>query len=62
MLCFHWWALEALVLMAGLLPNPHVAVAVVAICKGLRIVVLCVLEGLSGAVAIRVSNALGKLG
>lgn len=60
MICLDWWAFEGLTLLAGLLPNATVAVAVTGICFGFHVIVFFMVQGLSVAVAIRVSNELGK--
>eukprot|EP00877_Chromochloris_zofingiensis_P009804 jgi/Chrzof1/5077/Cz15g10270.t1 len=59
MICLDWWAFEGLTLLAGLLPNATVAVAVTGICFGFHVIVFFMVQGLSVAVAIRVSNELG---
>ena len=48
MLCMSWWALEAMVLMAGVLPRPSLNVAVMGICLNVSSAVFCISRGMSG--------------
>ncbi|GAQ78919.1 MATE efflux family protein [Klebsormidium nitens] len=58
-LCLEWWSFEILMLAAGLLPNPELAVSAMAVCFNISSVCFMVPVSLMNAVATRVSNELG---
>ncbi|KAG8386820.1 hypothetical protein BUALT_Bualt03G0188600 [Buddleja alternifolia] len=59
MLCLETWYFQVLVLIAGLLPNPEVALDSLAICGAILGWVFMVAVGFNAAVSVRVSNELG---
>ncbi|KAG2444219.1 hypothetical protein HYH02_009157 [Chlamydomonas schloesseri] len=59
MSCLEWWAYEALVIMAGWLPNAEVALGCLGICLTVGGWVYMVPQAISTAACTRVSNALG---
>eukprot|EP00198_Chlamydomonas_reinhardtii_P003992 XP_001693328.1 MATE efflux family protein [Chlamydomonas reinhardtii] len=59
MSCLEWWAYEALVIMAGWLPNAEVALGCLGICLTVSGWVYMVPQAISTAACTRVSNALG---
>ncbi|KAJ3677233.1 hypothetical protein LUZ60_002957 [Juncus effusus] len=59
MLCLETWYFQILVLIAGLLPNPEIALDSLAICMTVSGCVFMVSAGFNAAASIRVSNELG---
>ncbi|KAL9145320.1 hypothetical protein ABFS82_13G034100 [Erythranthe guttata] len=59
MLCLETWYFQILVLIAGLLPDPEVALDSLAICGTIVEWVFMISVGFNAAVSIRVSNELG---
>ncbi|XP_041994214.1 protein DETOXIFICATION 40-like isoform X1 [Salvia splendens] len=59
MLCLETWYFQVLVLVAGLLPDPEIALDSLAICGTLLGWVFMVSVGFNAAVSVRVSNELG---
>ncbi|KAL8031562.1 hypothetical protein ABFX02_13G034000 [Erythranthe guttata] len=59
MLCLETWYFQVLVLIAGLLPDPEVALDSLAICGTILGWVFMISVGFNAAVSIRVSNELG---
>ncbi|KAH6780652.1 MATE efflux family protein [Perilla frutescens var. hirtella] len=59
MLCLETWYFQVLVLIAGLLPDPEIALDSLAICGTLLGWVFMVSVGFNAAVSVRVSNELG---
>ncbi|KAL3522009.1 hypothetical protein ACH5RR_014843 [Cinchona calisaya] len=59
MLCLECWYLQILVLIAGLLPNPEVALDTLAICVTILGWVFMISAGFNAAASVRVSNELG---
>lgn len=59
MICVEWWCFEAIILLAGRLPQPEVAIDVVGICVNVATTTFMIPFGLSGAASVRVSNELG---
>lgn len=48
MICCEWWAFEVIVLFAGLLADPKVAVSVMGICMNINSAVYALARGTSG--------------
>lgn len=59
MVCLEYWALEVLVLIAGLLPNSTVSTSLIAMCCTTEVVAYMITYGFSAAVSTRVSNEIG---
>ncbi|CAK9187789.1 unnamed protein product [Ilex paraguariensis] len=59
MLCLEGWYYQILVLISGLLPNPEVALASLAICQTILGWVFMISTGFNAAASVRVSNELG---
>nr|XP_029122180.1 protein DETOXIFICATION 33-like isoform X1 [Elaeis guineensis] len=59
MLCLEYWTLMVLVLLAGLLPNPEIAVDAASICMNVEGWCFMIPLGFVTAVSVRVSNELG---
>ncbi|KAL7087030.1 hypothetical protein ACP275_13G040100 [Erythranthe tilingii] len=59
MLCLETWYFQILVLIAGLLPDPEIALDALAICMTILTWVFMVSVGFNAAVSVRVSNELG---
>ncbi|KAE8790884.1 Protein TRANSPARENT TESTA 12 [Hordeum vulgare] len=59
MLCLETWYFQILVLIAGLLPNPEVALDSLCVCMTLAGWVFMVSVGFNAAASVRVSNELG---
>ncbi|KAG2483530.1 hypothetical protein HYH03_017636 [Edaphochlamys debaryana] len=59
MSCLEWWAYEALVIMAGWLPNAEIALGCLGICLTVSGWVYMIPQAISTAACARVSNALG---
>ena len=59
MICFEFWAIQSLVLISGLLPNPKLETSTLAICIITLYLLYLIPNGISSAVSTRVSNALG---
>ncbi|KAL3813281.1 hypothetical protein ACJIZ3_014549 [Penstemon smallii] len=59
MVCLKWWALEVLVLLSGLLPNPKLETSVLSICLTISTLHFTVPYGFGAAASTRVSNELG---
>ncbi|XP_027062613.1 protein DETOXIFICATION 40-like [Coffea arabica] len=59
MLCLEAWYFQILVLLAGLLPNPKLALDSLSICTTISGWVLMVSVGFNAAASVRVSNELG---
>ncbi|KAJ0759242.1 putative multi antimicrobial extrusion protein [Helianthus annuus] len=59
MLCLEMWYYQVLVLIAGLLENPEVALDSLAICMTLLAWVIMISFGFQAAASVRVSNELG---
>ena len=48
MICVEWWCFEAIILLAGRLPQPEVAIDVVGICVNVATTTFMIPYGLSG--------------
>lgn len=48
MICVEWWCFEAIILLAGRLPQPEVAIDVVGICVNVATTTFMIPFGLSG--------------
>ncbi|DBA93746.1 hypothetical protein WJX82_004690 [Trebouxia sp. C0006] len=59
MICVEWWCFEAIILLAGRLPHPEVAIDTVGICVNIATTTFMFPFGLAGAASVRVSNELG---
>ncbi|KAJ3677232.1 hypothetical protein LUZ60_002956 [Juncus effusus] len=59
MLCLETWYYQVLVLIAGLLPNPEIALDSLAICMSINGWVFMISVGFNAAASVRVSNELG---
>ncbi|XP_071921458.1 protein DETOXIFICATION 40-like isoform X2 [Coffea arabica] len=59
MLCLECWYFQIMVLIAGLLPNPEVALDTVSICLTINGWVFMISSGFNAAASVRVSNELG---
>ncbi|KAK7324565.1 hypothetical protein VNO77_28231 [Canavalia gladiata] len=59
MVCLEYWAMEVLVFLAGLLPEPTITTSLIAICANTELIAYLVTYGLSAAASTRVSNELG---
>ncbi|XP_027086297.2 protein DETOXIFICATION 40-like [Coffea arabica] len=59
MLCLETWYFEILVLIAGLLPNPAIALDSLSICQTIQGWVFMVAVGFNAAASVRISNELG---
>ncbi|CAI9087202.1 OLC1v1021216C1 [Oldenlandia corymbosa var. corymbosa] len=59
MLCLETWYFQILVLVAGLLPNPTIALDSLAICQTILGWVFMVAVGFNAAASVRISNELG---
>ncbi|KAL2473394.1 MATE efflux family protein [Forsythia ovata] len=60
MLCLETWYFQILVLLAGNLPNPEIALDSLAICSTILSWVFMIAVGFNAAASIRVSNELGS--
>ncbi|KAJ4824870.1 Protein DETOXIFICATION 40 [Turnera subulata] len=59
MLCLETWYFQVLVLLAGLLPNPEIALDSLSICMTISGWVYMISVGFNAAASVRVSNELG---
>ncbi|XP_027064637.1 protein DETOXIFICATION 40-like isoform X2 [Coffea arabica] len=59
MLCLETWYFQVLVLLAGLLPNPELALDALSICTTISGWVFMISVGFNAAASVRVSNELG---
>lgn len=59
MLCLETWYFQILVLLAGLLPNPELALDALSICTTISGWVFMIAVGFNAAASVRVSNELG---
>ncbi|XP_027087698.1 protein DETOXIFICATION 40 [Coffea arabica] len=59
MLCLECWYFQIMVLIAGLLPNPEVALETVSICLTINGCMFMISSGFNAAASVRVSNELG---
>ncbi|OIT19651.1 PREDICTED: protein DETOXIFICATION 40-like [Nicotiana attenuata] len=59
MLCLETWYFQILILIAGLLPNPEVALDSLAVCTTILGWVFMISVGFNAAASVRVSNELG---
>ena len=59
MVCLEWCSYEALVLLAGLLPNPESNLAVMGVCFQVVVMAYMVPYGIAVASTTRISNHLG---
>ncbi|KAJ0843547.1 putative multi antimicrobial extrusion protein [Helianthus annuus] len=59
MLCLETWYLQILVLIAGLLENPELALDALSVCMGVNGLVFMVSAGFNAAASVRVGNELG---
>ncbi|PNY00652.1 protein TRANPARENT TESTA 12-like [Trifolium pratense] len=59
MLCLEAWYFQILVLLAGLLPNPEIALDSLSICTTISGWVFMISVGFNAAASVRVSNELG---
>lgn len=59
MLCLETWYFQILVLLAGLLPNPELALDALSICTTISGWVFMISVGFNAAASVRVSNELG---
>ncbi|KAK7401812.1 hypothetical protein VNO78_13598 [Psophocarpus tetragonolobus] len=60
MVCFEYWALEIMVFLAGLMPDPTTTTSLIAICTNTELIAYLITYGLSAAASTRVSNELGS--
>ncbi|KAL7606614.1 hypothetical protein Lser_V15G16669 [Lactuca serriola] len=59
MLCLETWYFQILILVAGLLPNPEIALDALAVCSTILGWVFMISVGFNAAASVRVSNELG---
>jgi MATE family multidrug resistance protein len=59
MMCLDWWIVEIATMVAGLLPNPELSLAVMGICVQITSLFFMIPLGICIALRIRVSNLLG---
>ncbi|KAM0862736.1 hypothetical protein ACQ4PT_045054 [Festuca glaucescens] len=59
MICLRFWALELLVLLSGILPDPKLETSAFSITRNTSSIVTMISVGLSTSASIRVSNELG---
>lgn len=59
MVCCEWWTFEALILMAGLLPDPATTVATMGIAVDTEGLQFMIISGVAMALSTRASNSLG---
>ncbi|XP_025012992.1 protein DETOXIFICATION 40 isoform X2 [Ricinus communis] len=59
MLCLETWYFQILVLIAGLLENPEIALDSLAVCMSIMALLFMVSVGFNAAASVRVSNELG---
>ncbi|CAI9086873.1 OLC1v1020795C1 [Oldenlandia corymbosa var. corymbosa] len=59
MICLELWHLQILILIAGLLPEPEVALDTLAICLTIIGLVFMISAGFNAAASVRISNELG---
>ncbi|KAG9159730.1 hypothetical protein Leryth_007754 [Lithospermum erythrorhizon] len=59
MLCLETWYFQIIVLLAGLLPNPELALDALSICFTINGWVFMISVGFNAAISVRVSNELG---
>jgi len=59
MLCLETWYFQVLVLIAGLLPNPELALDALSVCMTISGWVFMISVGFNAAASVRVSNELG---
>ncbi|KAE8802089.1 protein DETOXIFICATION 19-like [Hordeum vulgare] len=59
MVCLEYWAIELLVLIAGLLPGSTESTSLIAICASTQAISYMITYGFSAAVSTRVSNEIG---
>lgn len=59
MLCLESWYFQILILIAGLLPNPAIALDALAVCSTILGWVFMIAVGFNAAASVRVSNELG---
>ncbi|KAI3765211.1 hypothetical protein L2E82_15239 [Cichorium intybus] len=59
MLCLETWYFQILILIAGLLPNPEIALDALAVCSTILGWVFMISVGFNAAASVRVSNELG---
>ena len=55
MICMEWWCFEAIILLAGRLPQPEVSIDIVGICVNLATWTFMFPYGLSGTASICLS-------
>ncbi|KAK9936057.1 hypothetical protein M0R45_012920 [Rubus argutus] len=60
MLCLEVWYFQVLVLIAGLLKDPEVALSSLTVCMSISVVLFMVSIGFNAAISVRVSNELGS--
>ncbi|KAK9936056.1 hypothetical protein M0R45_012919 [Rubus argutus] len=60
MLCLEVWYFQALVLIAGLLKDPELALSSLTVCMSINILLFMVSIGFNAAISVRVSNELGS--
>ncbi|KAK9674121.1 hypothetical protein RND81_12G212200 [Saponaria officinalis] len=61
MLCLEYWAFEAVIILAGLMPNSKASTSLVAMCLFTVGISYNLMYGLSAAASTRVSNELGAM-
>ena len=59
MVAAEWWTFEAVILMAGLLPNPSLAVAVMGICINTGGAFYMLVSAVAMSLSVRVGTCLG---
>ncbi|XP_038903838.1 protein DETOXIFICATION 18-like [Benincasa hispida] len=59
MVCLEYWAVEVMVFLAGLMPNPETSTSLIAMCDNTQTIAYMITCGLSAAASTRVSNELG---
>ncbi|XP_057962011.1 protein DETOXIFICATION 40-like [Malania oleifera] len=60
MLCLETWYMQILVLIAGLLKNPELALDALSVCMGINGLLFMVSVGFNAAASVRVGNELGS--
>ncbi|KAI8567388.1 hypothetical protein RHMOL_Rhmol02G0118300 [Rhododendron molle] len=59
MLCLETWYMQILMLVAGLLENPEIALDALSVCMGINGILFMVSVGFNAAASVRVGNELG---
>ncbi|OEL14877.1 Protein DETOXIFICATION 18 [Dichanthelium oligosanthes] len=59
MVCFEYWSIEILVLLAGLMPESQLSTSVIAMCANTEAISYMITYGFAAVISTRVSNELG---